>query len=234
MGRSFPRYERQGIIEVLQRRLGRGTGKYYSVSGSPAQAVVHGILEIATRRPSLCISGINNGENLGGTNLISGTVGAALEANSYGIPALAVSLGPENPNLFGKRYHAPDWQVPTAVIRHLSAGVLRGGLPFPVMLLNVNIPASATCETSLRVTRQSRLNPYVCVSPKPRDFAKPFQLAVIEQVDYATLEPDSDLYAFFIDRVISVTPMGGDLTVCDASGAPVDVLAKTSSCDKPR
>jgi hypothetical protein len=65
----------------------------------------------------------------------------------------------------------------------------------------------------------------VCVSPEARSFAKPYQLPVLERVDLSTLEADSDLYAFLIDRVISVTPMRGDLTVCDGGGAPVDVFA---------
>ena len=45
-----------------------------------------------TGRPALVVSGINYGENVGVGVTGSGTVGAALEAAGFGIPALAVSL----------------------------------------------------------------------------------------------------------------------------------------------
>lgn len=226
MGRSFPRSDSQGIIEVRQGPLGEGIVPYYAVNGSPAQAVAHGVLEIASRQPSLCISGINDGENLGGTNLISGTIGAALEAMGFGIPALAVSLGPENPEFFSGAYRASDWGIASSVIQRFAALVLRGGLPRQIALLNINIPHSATPETSIRITRQSRQSHYVCVSPGPRDLSKPLRLPVAEQIDYSTLEPDSDLFAFVVERTISVTPMTADLTARSPGELPV-VFSRT-------
>ncbi len=44
------------------------------------------------KKPDLVVSGINYGENVGLGITISGTVGAAMEAASLGLPALAVSL----------------------------------------------------------------------------------------------------------------------------------------------
>ena len=64
----------------------------YAVGGTPAQAVLHGVLEIIPHKPDIVVSGINYGENVGLGITISGTVGAAMEAASMGILALAVSL----------------------------------------------------------------------------------------------------------------------------------------------
>ena len=50
------------------------------------------MLELAEEQPALLVSGINYGENTGNGVTISGTVGAALEGASLGIPSLAVSL----------------------------------------------------------------------------------------------------------------------------------------------
>jgi 5'-nucleotidase len=219
MGCSFPRSSDQGIIEVSTRPLGHRSAPYYAVTGSPAQAVAHAILEIADRRPSLCVSGINNGENLGGTSLISGTVGAALEAACHDIPAVAVSVGPEDPRRAVYAYRRQEWAVASAVIRRLTAMILRDGLPPRVALLNVNIPATATAGTSVRVTVQSRQSHYICGAPGARDFARPLSLPIREQINADTLEPASDLYAFFVEQVISVTPMARDLTVHEAVGA---------------
>jgi 5'-nucleotidase len=42
-------------------------------------------------RPDLVVSGINNGANMGDDTIYSGTVGAAMEAYLFGIPAIAFS-----------------------------------------------------------------------------------------------------------------------------------------------
>jgi 5'/3'-nucleotidase SurE len=62
------------------------------MDGSPAQCVLYGVLDCARRTPDLVVSGINYGENLGNSTLVSGTVGAALQGGDMGIPSLAVSL----------------------------------------------------------------------------------------------------------------------------------------------
>ena len=64
----------------------------FAVGGSPAQSVLHGVLDVMKRKPDLVVSGINYGENVASGVTISGTVGAAMEAASLGIPAMAVSL----------------------------------------------------------------------------------------------------------------------------------------------
>ena len=90
-GRSLPSTS-DGIIrpEMLTVRGKQWT--VYAVGGTPAQAVLHGILEIMKRKPDLVVSGINYGENVATGVTISGTVGAAMEAASQGVPALASSL----------------------------------------------------------------------------------------------------------------------------------------------
>jgi radical SAM protein with 4Fe4S-binding SPASM domain len=93
MGRAFPKNEEVGMIKVLQNQIEDRAHPYYAVHGSPVQAVAHGVLEIAPKLPDLCVSGVNYGENVGGTLFISGTIGAALEASCYGVPALAISIG---------------------------------------------------------------------------------------------------------------------------------------------
>src|SRR5512138_3598745 len=90
-GRSLPSTS-DGRIDVRERTVNSQLWKVHSVGGAPAQAVQHAILEILPERPDLVVSGINYGENVGSGVTISGTVGAALEAASFGIPALAVSL----------------------------------------------------------------------------------------------------------------------------------------------
>ena len=72
--------------------------KLYSefVDGTPVQAALHGIYkanEIWGSNPDLLISGPNEGQNVGFSVFISGTLGAAHAAILNDIPAVAVSAG---------------------------------------------------------------------------------------------------------------------------------------------
>jgi len=62
------------------------------VSGTPADCVNLAIYNLMAAKPDLVVSGINAGFNMGvGFLLSSGTVGACLEANLAGVPAIAIS-----------------------------------------------------------------------------------------------------------------------------------------------
>ncbi|MGM0396117.1 MAG: 5'/3'-nucleotidase SurE [Bacillota bacterium] len=63
----------------------------YSISGTPADCVRVGMEELADDKIDVVFSGINMGLNSGMDILYSGTVSAAIEANLYGIPSVAVS-----------------------------------------------------------------------------------------------------------------------------------------------
>jgi len=82
-----------GRIHSNTLRIGNQDWQAYAVGGTPAQTVMHAVLEImADNPPDLVVSGINYGENVGDIITISGTVGAAMEGASLGIPSMAVSL----------------------------------------------------------------------------------------------------------------------------------------------
>jgi 5'-nucleotidase len=67
-------------------------GHAYCVDGTPADCINMGIFNIMQRQPDLVVSGINIGRNTGlGFVLSSGTIGACLEANLAGVPAVALS-----------------------------------------------------------------------------------------------------------------------------------------------
>jgi 5'/3'-nucleotidase len=201
-----------GVIE--ERLLSIGGRRYpaYAVDGSPTQAALHAILELAPRVPSLCISGVNYGENLGASITRSGTVGAALEAAAQRVPALAMSLEVRPEYHHVTDYAEVDWTAARHVTRLLAERALQSGLPECADLLNVAIPATATRTTALRMTRQSHQNYYNDRTPQPRDFTTPYRFFATTGYDLATLETDSDIYAFSVDRVISVTPLALDLT----------------------
>ena len=68
-----------------------GAGRY-AVNGTPTDCVNLAINGILPRRPTLVVSGINKGANLGDDVTYSGTVSAAMEGTLLGVPSLAISL----------------------------------------------------------------------------------------------------------------------------------------------
>ncbi|MGB8648256.1 MAG: 5'/3'-nucleotidase SurE [Anaerolineae bacterium] len=177
----------------------------YALDASPAVAARYALHLIAQRRPALVVSGINYGENLGSGLTISGTVGAALEAAAFGVPALAVSLQT------AAEYHtsystAVDFRAAAHFVRLFARQVLRNELPAGVQLLNINVPTHATTRTPWRVTRASAQSYFHSIVNKGRF------VGYDVKVDVETLEPDSDIQALFVDHMVSVSPLALDLT----------------------
>ena len=63
----------------------------YSLDGTPADCVRAAFLGAFDEKPDLVLSGINEGANCGFDIQYSATVGAAMEALLYGVPALCFS-----------------------------------------------------------------------------------------------------------------------------------------------
>jgi len=212
MGRSFPRSESSGVIEAVEVRVGGEARVAYGVRGSPAQAVAHGVLEIANRLPDLCLSGINYGENVGLSLTCSGTVGAAFEAFSHGIPSIAVSLQTPLDQQHAESYPAKDWSACQQVAAFWAARILAGGLPPDTSVLNLNVPEGASPATEVRWTRQSRRSSSRFCRPGPRSWQLGFQLSSEPEPRLDQAEAGSDIRALHFDKVISLTPLGWDLS----------------------
>ena len=69
-----------------------GEARRIAVGGTPCDCVRLAMIKLLPVKPDLCLSGINHGGNLGWNVFHSGTVSAAAEAHSFGIPSIAFSL----------------------------------------------------------------------------------------------------------------------------------------------
>jgi len=209
-GRSLPA-SHDGAIHTVEYQVDGQLVPAYGVHGSPAQAVLYALLEVVDRKPALCVAGINFGENVGSGVTGSGTVGAALEAADQGVPALAASLET------AKEFHYShseevDFAAATHFTRFFAARMLSRQLPADVDLLKLEIPSDATPDTAWRVTRLSRQRYWRSVPSGRRYLSEKRRLDYDVVVDTATLEPDSDIHAIVVSRVVSVTPLSLDLT----------------------
>ena len=208
-GRSMPQAS-DGRLREEEVTIHGVTWKVYAVGGSPAQTVQHGILELMDGPPDLVVAGINRGENLTVSITISGTVGAALEGAAFGIPAMAVSLEMPKEHQWGDT--SADFSTAAYYTAHF-ARILLEGETFPdVDVLKVDVPTDATLETPWRLTRLSRSQYYVPVSPEREHFNQSVRVDFEIRLDEKMLEVDSDVYAVRIAREVSVTPLSLDMT----------------------
>lgn len=212
MSRAFPRGDKIGIIEKFEFDVNGVKVTAYGVHGSPAHAVSHAVLELSKRKPDLCISGINYGENVGFSIFSSGTLGAAFEAYSYNIPGIAINAEASISMQHSSEYSHLEWDIPIHFTRIFAERILAEGLPPEIAILNINVPSDANFNTPMRRTSMSRQDYFVFDKPAARDLSKPFSLNVKVDIDEERLELDSDIKAFAIDRVISVTPITWNLT----------------------
>lgn len=201
-GRSAPPYD--GHVRQITLSLNGKEHEAFAVESTPAVAVMYGLLKLASRTPSLVVSGINYGENVGLAVTGSGTIGAALEAASKGIPALAVSLETDKKYYYS---HSDEVDFSTAeyFTREFARLMLTTRLPPDVDILKVDVPSDATPQTPWRVTRVAR-QPYFYPIQQPGHEALDFEI----RVDMDTLKPDSDVYALRVARQVSVTPLSVD------------------------
>lgn len=184
----------------------------FGLHATPAQVVNYALTDFLPQPPDLVVSGINFGENVGSGITISGTVGAALEAASLDTPALAVSL---ETSIEQHLSYSPDvnFDAATLITRQIIGHALQS-LPWPLDMdvLKIDIPASATPETPRRLTRVSR-QAYHYSIPSPVDRrGQEVQPGYEARINPETLEPDSDIYALCVDRVVSMTPISLDLS----------------------
>lgn len=208
-GRSMPHHV-TGSITSAGREIQGQYIRAYAVDATPALAVVHGLLELAERKPALLVSGINYGENISTEVTISGTVGAALEAATEDIPALAISLAmPISQHLTGD--DAVDYSAAQAFAARFARLLLRRQMPYDVDVLNVNVPQGATPETPWRLARLLRRRYFEPTAPDRNNggTARPgYQLMRTP----AATEPDSDVHLLIAQGFVTVTPLSLDMT----------------------
>lgn len=178
------------------------THKAFSCSGTPADCVKIACRGVLTRIPDLCVSGINHGSNSSVNVIYSGTMSAAIEAGTMGIPAIGFSL-------LDFSWDA-DFDHTSPYIKTITQNVLKNGLPKGVVL-NVNLPTAETGIKGIRVCRQANAQ-WVekfdkRTNPRGREYYWPDGKFVNEEKE----AEDTDEWALK-NGYVSVVPVHYDLT----------------------
>lgn len=209
-GRSLPMTS-DGVIRPEVLNVCGKDWTVYAVGGTPAQAVLHGILEIMPQKPDLVVSGINYGENVATGITISGTVGAAMEAASQGIPALAASLET------GREHHltystAIDFSTAAYFTAFFARKMLEKHFPPDVDFLKIDVPSDATRKTPWQVTRLAHQRYFIPVKPNRKSWDERGVVDYEESINWENEVNDSDVYVLRVKRQVSLTPLSLDFT----------------------
>lgn len=130
-----PLYEQSAVSHRISlhdplRIKQHGEGRF-SVTGTPADAVISGLTHICKdQKPDLVLSGINHGPNVGYDVYYSGTVAAAREGLIRGIPSVALSLASTS---------IASLPLLEPAILDILKRIRNGGLPSD-NVLNINFP----------------------------------------------------------------------------------------------
>lgn len=131
-------------LKIKEVKLDGIKSPAYSVSGTPADCVRAGVEALSDGDIDLVVSGINLGYNSGMDILYSGTVSAAIEANIFDIPSIAVSAEWMD--------HSANYELAAKytleVLNHTSDNLLKS-----TMVLNINTPYKVEENTEIKVCK---------------------------------------------------------------------------------
>lgn len=131
---------------------------FVSVTGSPADCIYLALHQLYCDIEFDCvITGINSGANLGQDVLFSGTFGAALTAQLFGIPAIATSLVGGTMKGNGQDEMIKYQMAAAEIVKLLAETPLLAEIKnLPYHVLNVNIP-DVSCVTAIKGRKVTQL-----------------------------------------------------------------------------
>ena len=188
----------------------------YSIEGTPVDSVIVGALMLWEGKADLVVSGINEGPNLGRDVLVSGTVGAALQAHNCHLPALAISVA---------AIEDMNFEVAARLAALLARQISVGKLP-QTTLLNVNVPNLGLAQIEgIDITRlgNSGFTQGFEVRRVAHTYdAKRLYCWIIPGATDLEEEQGTDIWALSQNR-ISITPLHNRLTSYEEPG-PLPVI----------
>lgn len=173
----------------------------HAVHGTPADSVRFGIIELGKDASfDLVVSGINLGANVGDVSHLSGTVGAGMEANYLGVPAIAVSQEVRDVDT------AASAKFAAQLVRHYQ----QNGAPADV-LVSINIPGGELKGVVVRPMGDSYLQTaaYTLLEQSGNTASYNRERVIVQSTDINT-----DTYAYQ-QGFITLTPLKFDWTAFD-------------------
>lgn len=171
----------------------------YSVNGTPVDCVNLAFGELCPWKPDLVLSGINSGLNAGVNVSYSGTVGGALAAATFGIPAMAISLESSTQMDFYRtaelawplieRFHQVDLPQHSVININFPTAALRGDSEVALVPVETN-PMGYHFEKGADPKGRDYFWATNNPAPKPSDFETDTQALLAGKVTVSTISYD--------------------------------------------
>ena len=187
-------------------KIDSGPQKEYSCSGTPADCVKIAVNELLSRKPDICVSGINHGSNSSINVIYSGTMSAAIEAGIQGIPSLGFSL-------LDYKWSA-NFEPFTNYVKSITQNVLKNKISNNI-ILNVNMPRVNSNQEikGVRICRQAKAKWIEKFDKRKNPIGKEYYWLTGEFIDKDT-KNDTDEWALK-NNYISIVPVQFDFTAYD-------------------
>lgn len=216
-----PQEEQSGAARALTLahpiRIRKYEERRFSVTGTPSDAVLMGVNQVlAEKKPDLILSGVNNGQNIAEDVTVSGTIAAAFQGMSMGIPSIALSLA-------RMAREAARWETPEVHGAPVIRKLLEQGWPKDVVI-NVNFPDRAPDEvTEVEVTTQGHRDAVQLFAEERKDLRGGTYYWYGYTGELSDPPDGTDLKAIYEGR-ISITPLHLALTHTDSHAALAKAL----------
>lgn len=199
-------------------RVREESERRYAVMGTPADAVLLGVMDILKdHKPDLILSGVNRGQNIAEDTSQSGTVAAAIEGMHLGIPSIAFSQARN----FRRGEEIP-WETGREWGPRVLKALLEKGWPKNVVM-NVNFPDRLPDDVAgVEVTRQGFRDETISYLEKRSDLRGADYYWIGYSGKLSQPPEGTDLRAIY-DGKVSITPLHIDMT----EHAYRDELART-------
>ena len=219
-----PETEQSGASRALTLtaplRVRRLDARRFAVTGTPTDCVMLAIQDLVEgAKPDLVLSGVNRGANLAEDVSLSGTVAAAIEAMTLGVPAIALSQMHKPFEADAPAEFTPAETFGAEVVRSLLKAGWSDGV-----VLNVNFPLSGSRAMPFEVTRQGFRDASTRFAEKRTDLRGRPYYWIGYSARPSKPAAGTDLAAAYEGR-ISVTPLHIDLTHVATLGSLRDSLA---------
>lgn len=190
--------------EVSLSYLDGKTG--WRTTGTPADAVIHGVYLYGKKRPfDMIASGINLGENTSVHSVLtSGTCAVSFEAALLGLPAIAFSMHVDERLFFDDSADPPGMKIAAKKACEIITKVLEKGFPPGIGFLNVNFPDTITEDTPIEICDMAitKYRDYTIRREDPRGI--PYYWIWGDTLD---IPKDTDVYAVLKKKTTSITPV---------------------------
>ncbi|MEM9749521.1 MAG: 5'/3'-nucleotidase SurE [Pseudomonadota bacterium] len=208
-----PENEQSGAARALSLstplRVREAGHQKFAVYGTPTDCVVMGMETLVEgKRPDLVLSGVNRGQNIAEDVTLSGTIAAAFQGMSLGVPSIALSQSRRG----GQTVH---WETAERFAPRIIRNLVGSGWP-PDVVMNVNFPAVPPEEVvAISAVSQGRRE-HLSIVPEQRTDLRgnPYYWFGFKGRRTAAAE-GTDVHAMD-NAAIAVTPLHLSLTHADA------------------